>query len=856
MVPKQVVPDRRGLVEIGKIKENLVTEVAFDCADLGDGSGAYAVVFQRPKDAAPYPVAFRAEWPSIVWVVQAADTAKPGTGKVEIRWYGDGDQVGKSKTYMVRVTDGLPDPTEAPEAWEGFMGQVARNAQAAQTAAGEAKANADGAAASAGIAQGAATEAGKLARAAGEAANAAAAAASAASSAQAGAENAQRNARAAAEAAETAKNGAEAEKLAARDSATGAAGSAEAAAQAAQKGENLYNQVKADLAAGKLKGEKGDKGDPGKDAPQIDDGTISRDNPWSSRHIVETLCPPIAESGNPVTCYPVAGYPLGVVARWEPTQAGEGEPYPAGGGPNLLDISKCTVSVGAFGLVPAIVGDVLTIKGTVTSVAPDGTSFFGVLNTPDTSLSGKGYKITAFASKGSIKSIYGLRTETETSIAIGMDLVVGQVVDVALRIMVSKDTPTSYAPYENIRPISGRTEISVERCGENLLDMSVVAESKNVIVDGDKIHVVDTSGWGQSYIIFDAKFPAGTYTIAFDSSIAKTGRLLVRPFNMDGEKADAKVTVAGNIYYVDANKYYNGYMIISNNPPSPQKIQFTVAKAAYFQVGFSGGLARNDKTEVDIINPTLVPGTTAPTAYKPYQGDTLDLQLPRMVYGGEVDAVTGAGNEELGLATFDGSEAWTIGGLAADKRDWYYVSPKIVDAINEMPKSGNEICSHYPHYDVSNNNTGKGCALVWRAFRVRWGDIIPENTDAWKSHLAAQAAAGTPVQIAYKLTEPVPFQATGNGSIMPLEGEINTIMTDADSVAVTGRADPIRIIQQLQAAQSAATAQLNETQQDMIDTTAMTVEYIYQQDLEDIGLEEVDDSDNPTNTEPVDVPGV
>lgn len=210
MVPKQVVPDRRGLVEIGKIKENLVTEVAFDCADLGDGSGAYAVVFQRPKDTAPYPVAFRAEWPNIIWIVQAADTAKPGTGKVEVRWFGNGDQVGKSKTYMVRITDGLPDPTEAPEAWEGFMGQVARNAQAAQIAASEAKASADGAAASAGIAQGAAAEAGNLARAAGEAANAAASAASAASSAQAGAETAGQTARAAAEAAETARSGAEA----------------------------------------------------------------------------------------------------------------------------------------------------------------------------------------------------------------------------------------------------------------------------------------------------------------------------------------------------------------------------------------------------------------------------------------------------------------------------------------------------------------------------------------------------------------------------------------------------------------------------------------------------------------------
>lgn len=247
----------------------------------------------------------------------------------------------------------------------------------------------------------------------------------------------------------------------------------------------------------------------------------------------------------------------------------------------------------------------------------------------------------------------------------------------------------------------------------------------------------------------------------------------------------------------------------------------------------------------------LVPGSTPPTEYTPYRGDTLALALPSTVYGGTVDAVTGEGEHKWGLVTFDGSEAWTIGGLAADKRDWYYVSPKIVDAINEIPKSGNEICSHYPHYDVSNNNTGKGCALVWGAIRVRWGDIIPENTDAWKSYLAAQAAAGTPVQVAYKLATPTPFTATGNGPIMPIPGETNTIMTDADSVTVTGRADPIRIIQQLQAAQSAATAQLDETQQAMVDTTAMAVDYIYEQDSKIFGGE---DDDNETDTAATDVP--
>lgn len=223
MVPKQVVPDRRGLVEIGKIKENLVTEVVFDCADLGDGSGAYAVVFQRPKNAAPHPVAFRAEWPNIIWIVHDADTAKPGTGKVEIRWFGDGAEVGKSKTYMVRVNDGLPDPTEAPQEWAGYIGQVAQNAKRAETAA---------------------------------------------------------------------------------DS---AAGSAQAAA-------NTLAQVKADLAAGKLKGEKGDPGERGPEGPQ---GAPGQPVPLGRKGREGKPGPPVlrARTRRRLTTGPSAGTARGAAAR-------------------------------------------------------------------------------------------------------------------------------------------------------------------------------------------------------------------------------------------------------------------------------------------------------------------------------------------------------------------------------------------------------------------------------------------------------------------------------------------------------------------------------------------------------------
>lgn len=693
-----VKPDANGNIDIFYEGDENVTKVYFENPD---SDFKWALHYLRRGDKRPYNVPLEEADGDLIWTVSLADTEKPGVGFAQLVGSAEG-QTKHSRPYTVTVRKSLGKPGSVPAAEKAFGDAVAADAASAKRAAEDAEqiyryvkqGLEDGSFIGPAGPQGPRGEKGD--------------------------------------------KGAPGEKGDKGDPGktglTGPIGPQGPQGERGLRGETGFQGAPGPTGPKGDPGEQGDKGDPGaagapgKDAPQIDDNTVTDSNPWSSKKIIDMLCPALEESGNPVTCYPVAGYPLGVVASWAPTQAGTGEPSP-----------------------------------------------------------------------------------------------------------------------DNIRPISGRDAVSVERCGVNLLDMSVVAESKNVTVDGDKIHVVDTSGWGQSYIIFDAKFPAGTYTIAFDSSIAKKGRVIVRPFNMNGEKADAKVTVAGDVYYVDANKYYKGYIFISNNPPSPQKIHFTVAKAAYFQVGFAGGLTPGE-TEVDIINPTLVPGTTAPTAYTPYQGDTLALALPSTIYGGSLDAVTGAGEQKWGLATFDGSEAWTIGGLAADKGDWYYVSPKIVDAINDSPKSGNEICSHYPHYDVANNNTGKGCALVWGAFRVRWGDIIPESTDAWKSYLAAQYAAGTPVQIAYKLAEPVPFQAAGNGPIMPIPGETNTVITDADTVTITGRADPAHAIAELQAQLATATQQLVETQAAMLDTTAMAVDYIYEQDSKIFGGADDDDQTDAVPT--------
>lgn len=42
------------------------------------------------------------------------------------------------------------------------------------------------------------------------------------------------------------------------------------------------------------------------------DDEIVDGKPWTSKKIIDTLCPELQETGNPVTCYPVEGYPLDI----------------------------------------------------------------------------------------------------------------------------------------------------------------------------------------------------------------------------------------------------------------------------------------------------------------------------------------------------------------------------------------------------------------------------------------------------------------------------------------------------------------------------------------------------------------
>lgn len=285
-------------------------------------------------------------------------------------------------------------------------------------------------------------------------------------------------------------------------------------------------------------GAPGQDGKDGMDAPQIDDTTVSDAAPWSSQHIVDMLCPPMEESGNPVVCYPVAGSKLGVTASWKPTQEGEGTPSP-----------------------------------------------------------------------------------------------------------------------DNIRPIHGRDSVSITRQEDEL---------------------------------------------------------------------------------------------------------------------------------------------------------SMLLTLPSTIYGGEVGA-NGEGEKGWKLLTLTGgsTEKWERAATINDEKYGFYVNVPEIATPTSPGIKGDIACNRYPAKTANETYKCQNGVSVESGnnhyFRIYDDAYARGTTDEWKSYLAAQYAAGTPVQITYKLATPVPFTATGGGAIKALPGT-NTILTDADTLTVTGRADPIRIIQQLQAA-SAASAQ-------------------------------------------------
>lgn len=477
----------------------------------------------------------------------------------------------------------------------------------------------------------------------------------------------------------------------------------------------------------------------------IDDTTVGTDA-WSSKHIMDVLCPPISETGNPMVGYPVEGYPLGCKVSWEPTQEGEGTPYPAGGGKNLWgDLLQDTfVSQQGFssgysgakttGKIPCTEGDNYTLScATTFAPAPGNIGVLAYFDASDTMLTRiantyqRAFTLTAPANAAYLRASCYSETDADN-------------------VQLEKGSAaTAYAPYENIRPIKGRDSVKVERCGENLL----------------KFPQIET--WTQYVGPHTLMLNAGTYYLSC-GNVVRGG-------------AEAPVIAFSDKNVITWKKLNQGMK---------EKIQLErdCQNVGMYTNGydFHGSWGVTSTVE-DLM---LVASNEILGVYAPYTGQTSTLTLPRTIYGGTVDAVTGEGQETWQAKSFNGTENWALydDGSSAN---FFYTADYTVDS-----EPLDTICSHFSK------------AAFTRGTIIRVYTSVFTDLDAYKDYLTAQYAAGTPVQIAYKLATPTPFTATGAQPIPALSG-VNTVITDADSVTVTGRADPIKRITDLEDAVASMT---------------------------------------------------
>ena len=428
------------------------------------------------------------------------------------------------------------------------------------------------------------------------------------------------------------------------------------------------------------KGDPGPAGAPGKDGTQIDDTAITESAPWSSKHIVDMLCPPLEETGNPVVCYPVASYPLVVKASWEPTQEGTGDPSP-----------------------------------------------------------------------------------------------------------------------ENIRAIKGRDSVTVERCGGNVIEFLSTYDSSSgikIAVDAEKNITLNGTLDGKGNISIGMcrlHWVAGKNYTMYVKKVGGSASL----GSGDG------ITFAYSLFTTDYNHYFRGDTNSTNLDAYIARDVALVETELIFmlQCWRDGTKFDNYKFQIEVVEGTTAP----PTVYSPYIGQTATLTLPRTIYGGTVDAVSGscekAWNEIALIDTYN----WYAS--TNQYRTFYCVDIKNITrtAVENSEYAKNWKCTHFKSEAYSYAQSGdRNNTVSFQSDRETLVITFPGTIDELKSYLAAQYAAGTPVQVCYKLATPTPFTATGAQPIPSFPG-VNTLLTNADSVTVTGRANPIKRITDLEDAVASMT---------------------------------------------------
>lgn len=371
---------------------------------------------------------------------------------------------------------------------------------------------------------------------------------------------------------------------------------------------------------------------------------------------------------------------------------GYDNPWPAGGGKNLLDITAYTSQWSSFTVTNDAVilhtgyqypeytlslsAGTYTMSCTVSGLT-SGNALMQVFSN-DSSLD---TRITA-SGNGTFSATFTVTTETTEKVRlyITADSSAGVTLK---RIMIESGlTATSYAPYSNICPITGWTGANVTRTGKNLCKQINSATYNGVTTtpnsDGT-VTVFGTAGanGGRTVLKSDSfSLSPGTYYLSHSGTGTWGTALAVT-------NADTGVEIVS---------------VYSNQTSA----SFTLTALTSVYVGIS------------VLSGTAYSGTVSSqieigsaTAFEPYSGTTYEIEFPDeagTVYGGTLDVTTGLLTVDRASLTKNSSTmnngssypGWTSSGIKAivgqhDTTMTYYTGCNVNDNFKVNTTSTNDI---------------------------------------------------------------------------------------------------------------------------------------------------------------------
>ena len=460
-----------------------------------------------------------------------------------------------------------------------------------------------------------------------------------------------------------------------------------------------------------------------------------------------------------------------IVVGLEPIQDlhGYDAPWPAGGGKNkcsLLDVTFVQFKEFEIDEIPA---GTYIYSGVVTSNDTDGSNCAIIfLDAEKNVLSSKALDRSTGTTRVSSSSfttsvpIKYLRLYASSGYPSGE----GDTATFKDNMIESGDTATSFAPYSNICPISGRTGVEVTRTGKNLLKL----------VESEMISI----GWNR---VFPLTLKTGTYTMSCQSKLY-----------IGGANKGCKIAIvrSDNSIIRDIFQVY-GY------GSGTMSFTFEITDSDASQMGgiaFQPNANGSAFSDYDAMQNMIELGSTA-TAYEPYQGETYPITFPTeagTVYGGEL-TVHNDGTGELVvdkfLYVYDGTEPFNKSGTAlngfynqltvATPHNWPIMFNYNISTITITDEKSSMFIS------TRNSNTYKQNIGYYYIDSGHNFNVPPEmfgtTVESFKAKLAELYAAGTPVSVFCKIATPITYTLTAT-QVQLLEA-YNCLFTDGNSLSLT-----------------------------------------------------------------------